>query len=238
MASASRSRQPGEQRGAALAGEHGAGRVLVGGREDDGVVVRASSLDAQPVVVDRDRARARGPARRAISSCSGLAGSSIAMRRAPPVGERVAEQRERLGVAARDHDARRRRRPRRGRGRGSRRAPARSVSRPIRVAVLEVGVGHRRERLAGRAQPGGAREASRRRGRWGGSRSAAAAAARARGSCPLRGGAARPTRAGARPAGGSGSPRRRAGRRRRPRRGARRRAGGRGRGCSGRRRRA
>ena len=65
--------QPGEQRGAALAGEHGAGRVLVGGGDDDGVGVRAELVDAQAVVVDRDRdglepGAARDP------RCSGLRG--------------------------------------------------------------------------------------------------------------------------------------------------------------------
>ena len=148
--------EPGEQRGAALAGEDGAGGVLVGGREDDGVFV-AELLHAQAVVVDRDRdgleagaARDQqllGVGRVLDRDAAGAAG-----------GERVAEQRERLGVAARDHDARRV---------GDHAADAAEVVgerlaeglEADPVAVLEVGVGHRRERLAGRAQPGGAREA-------------------------------------------------------------------------------
>ena len=191
--------QPGEQRGAALAGEHGAGRVLVGGGEDDGVLVARA-----PARAGRRSSTAIGtgsrPARRAISSCSGLAGSSIAMRRAPPAASAWQSSVERLGVAARDHDARRRRRPRRGRGRGSRRAPARRVSRPSsrrtggrrRASSASASRVARSQAARGKLETSGTlgrkskRGGGRRRGRAARARSAAAGASDTRGRAPCR----------------------------------------------------
>ena len=163
-------------------------------------------------------------------------GVARVLERDPPraaLGEHPADQAEPLGVAAGDHHALRRRRRRRAPGRGSRRARRAAPATPRGIAVAEVGVGHRRERLAQRAQPGARAGRPRRRARSAGSRSGRAASP------------ARPAPASARPrvAGGvtsrpralaqaSGSPRPRAARRRRRRPGARRRAGGRGRGST------
>ena len=149
--------QPGEQRRPPLRRQHGAGRVLVRRRDDDRVGAGGRQrVDAQPAVVDRhghglepgarDDQRA-APGRRAPRPPRG----------ARPGGQREADDAEPLRVAAGDDDP-----PRLG----DHAAHAAEVLREgraqgvdaARVAVAEVGVGDRRQRLPQRAQPGGARE--------------------------------------------------------------------------------
>ena len=181
--------QPGEQRGAALGGEDGAGRVLVGGGEDDGVFVARAPRTRRPSSSTAIGTGSR-PARRAISSCSGLPGPRSrcgGRRRRRARGRRG----ERLGVAARDHDAR---------GVGDHAADAAEV---VGERLRGASRGRSSRRTGGRRRassraPRGSRAArrragsSRRRGRWGGSRSAGAAAARAPASARSR----RPRRVG------------------------------------------
>ena len=90
------------------AGEDDAGRVLVRGREDDGV--RARSRRARRPACPPPSTGTRtepSPARAALHSASGSLGSSTARRRAPRVRERVQDDVEALGVAGGDQHARR-----------------------------------------------------------------------------------------------------------------------------------
>ena len=120
--------QPAEQRGAALAAQHDAGRVLVGGCQHHGVGV-AELVHAQALVVDADRDGLEPGARDDLSL---LGVGRVLDRDAPGAagGERVRHEREPLRVAARHDHASRARRPRRARGRGSPPARLRSSSTP------------------------------------------------------------------------------------------------------------
>ena len=145
--------QEGQQRGAALGSEHGTGRMLVGGGDEYRVDIR-EAVDPEPVVIDGAGA-VRGPPR-PISYGSG----SRILDRDPARaggGERVTDEPEPLVKAVGDDDCR-------GLGDDTAHAPEIVGERTAQdvvtagVAVAEIGVAERRERLAVRAQPGAARE--------------------------------------------------------------------------------
>ena len=76
---------------AALGGEDDAGRVLVGGRDDDGVDVAASSSTRRPCSSTRHRDRLQPGARGDLALLAGCSGPRCAIRCAPRVGQRAAD---------------------------------------------------------------------------------------------------------------------------------------------------
>ena len=150
--------RPAQHGGAALGREHRSGGPLVGGREDQGVGVRAvERVDADAVFVDGhadDLQPGRARERKRVVVCR-----RVFEREPPRAGarERLDEQRDALGVAVADHDVVR---------------PGRRASHAIEVRrerlvqrrgaaaahIAELPVGRVGEHAPQRAQPGRSRE--------------------------------------------------------------------------------
>ena len=123
--------QPRQQRDAPLGCEHDAGRVLMRGRDDHGVHVRAERVDA--AARRRRRAPAPAPGRRARRSATGRgsSGSSTRDPRAPRPASAWRDERRGPASSRRSRPRAPGRRRRRGRGRGT--PPARCAARSRRA---------------------------------------------------------------------------------------------------------
>ena len=108
---------PGHERGPTLRRQHAAGRVLVGGGHEHRVDVRARRAGRpDPRLVDRDPDDLEAAPLDDRRRYSGSDGSSTAIRRAPPGGQRLRGQAEALGEAGATRRSGRASRPSRGPG--------------------------------------------------------------------------------------------------------------------------